>query len=403
MAWARQSKTSKLWGGAYRTEPKAKPVYLPCEHRTKTEAARAAAIAEGVARKRPGYDHLRGRTPWGEWCDQWWPTRRLEASTEESQRYSLLRVRKRWDTVPIGSIDRHAIQAWVRELERELTPASLRQPYYILSSSLRAAVPGLIDATPCVGIELPTPPPAQERYLTDVETAGILYHLDEQWRVLVELLLGTGLRIGEASGLHWHRVDLDAGTIHVVETWSRSGSHVKAYPKSGRLRVVPLTGGLVDLLVAWRDRHPDSGSCGRPHVADFYPNGRRRPGAGSCRSSLVITGDQGAPVDSGYFGRTQWRQACRLAGIEHATPHSTRHTYASRLLTAGVPIARVSKLLGHSSIQVTERVYAHLIDDAHDEVRAALEGWQSGDANRDAAGRPSEGQERSTWRRPRAL
>jgi integrase len=83
---------------------------------------------------------------------------------------------------------------------------------------------------------------------------------------------------------------------------------------------------------------------------------------------------------------------CRLAGIEHATPHSTRHTYASRLLTAGVPIARVSKLLGHSSIQVTERVYAHLIDDAHDEVRAALEGWQGGETT-----------DRTSWRRPRAI
>ena len=57
-----------------------------------------------------------------------------------------------------------------------------------------------------------------------------------------------------------------------------------------------------------------------------------------------------------------------------------------------MPIARVSKLLGHSSIQVTERVYAHLIDDAHDEVRAALEGWQGGEDE----GRPA-------WRRPRAL
>jgi integrase len=52
----------------------------------------------------------------------------------------------------------------------------------------------------------------------------------------------------------------------------------------------------------------------------------------------------------------------------------------------------VSKLLGHSSIQVTERVYAHLIDDAHDDVRAALEGW-----------RPDEGEGRPTWRRPRAI
>ena len=123
MAWARQSAKSKLWGGVYRRPGQKNPVYLPCEHRTKAEAKRAASVEEDRAHRRPGYDAGRGRTPWGQWCDQWWPTRDLEASTAESQRYALLRVRARWDDVPIGSIDRAAVKAWVRELGRELTPS----------------------------------------------------------------------------------------------------------------------------------------------------------------------------------------------------------------------------------------------------------------------------------------
>jgi site-specific recombinase XerD len=53
--------------------------------------------------------------------------------------------------------------------------------------------------------------------------------------------------------------------------------------------------------------------------------------------------------------------------------HDCRHTYASRLVTAGVSLARVQYLLGHESITTTQR-YSHLQDDGHDEVRAALAG-----------------------------
>lgn len=372
MPWARQSKGG-LWGGVYRAPGNPKPIYLPCEHRTKTEAKRAAALEEDRAHRRPGSDPHGPRTLYGTWCDEWWPTRNIEASTRASQTSSLRRVRDRWDRVQLGMITRHGVQSWVNGLLRNLSPASIRQPYYLLASSLDAAVEHrLIDVSPCSGIALPVVPPAQERFLTADEVEGLREHLHGQWRLLLEILLGTGLRIGEAAGLHWHRVDLDAGVLRVVETWSRAGKHVKAYPKSRRLRSVPLTDDLVERLRAWRVEHPPAGSCGRAHVAFGPDRTRRRPGSSlECRSSLVITGDHGAPVDSGYFGGHQWAAAVEAAGIAHCTPHSTRHTYASRLLTAGVPIARVSKLLGHSSIKVTER-YAHVMTEGFDEVRSAL-------------------------------
>ena len=56
--------------------------------------------------------------------------------------------------------------------------------------------------------------------------------------------------------------------------------------------------------------------------------------------------------------RTAFKNACDRAGIKNLRFHDLRHTFATRLVLAGVDLATVSKLLGHSSIQMTMR-YAH--------------------------------------------
>lgn len=60
--------------------------------------------------------------------------------------------------------------------------------------------------------------------------------------------------------------------------------------------------------------------------------------------------------------------ACRRAGITNFRIHDLRHTCAAWLVSAGIPLTEVRDLLGHSTIQMTER-YAHL---APENVRAAV-------------------------------
>jgi len=64
---------------------------------------------------------------------------------------------------------------------------------------------------------------------------------------------------------------------------------------------------------------------------------------------------KGKPIGS---IRKAFNNACRRAGIKNLRFHDLRHTFATRLVLAGVDLATVSKLLGHSSIQMTMR-YAH--------------------------------------------
>ncbi len=358
MAWSEKTPSGK-WRGGYRTAD-GKRRYRTFPHKRAAERwaqSEEQKVVDGSRR-----DPITGRTTWAAWAEQWWPSRKLEPGAMRSQ-VSLRdnHVKPRWGDVALRDIQHMAVQAWVNSLTPGLSASSAQQSYYMLSASLKAAVrAGLLDTTPCYAVKLPRRPPAPERYLTDDEVAAVFDQLDSHYRLLVEILLESGLRLGEAVALHTHRVNFEARTVDVVEKWDQYAHIVRAYPKGKRRRTVPLTDRLAMLLRAQLNGRPVERSCGFEHE-----NGS------VCRSALVMTGPRGAVIDPHNFTNVKFSEALDLAKIGHARPHDLRHTFASRLVTAGVSIARLQKLLGHESIATTER-YAHLQDDGHDEIRAAL-------------------------------
>lgn len=314
-------------------------------------------VADGSTR-----DPAKGRMKWSAWCETWWPTRKMSPGYARSQ--VTLRdnhVLPRWGDVPLNKIEHMDIQEWLNGLPAVLSASSSIQCLRQLSASFKAAIrAGVIDYTPCTGVVLPRLPLAPERYFTDDEVENLFQEFDGVYRLLVELLLGTGLRIGEAIALHRHRVDLTVGTIDVVEKWDANVRLITPYTKGRRRRTVPITDELGRLLRAWFAAHPSQPECGFPHEKGSV-----------CRSALAMVGPHGAVIDPHNFTNVKWSAALKRAGIGHARVHDLRHTYASRLVTRGISLPRLQVLLGHESITTTMR-YAHLITDDHDEVRAAL-------------------------------
>jgi len=192
---------------------------------------------------------------------------------------------------------------------------------------------------------------------------------------VVEFVAETGLRAGEVFHLRWPSVDLATNMFRIERARKpvRMGGTVWR-PKNRKWRVVVLTEPARAILVRLRELAVRESAV--------------RESAAGLEDALVFENENGAPyhtlshapdgvaVRHGYF-----KDAVEAAGLRgKVTFHSLRHLFAVRLLTRGVPVETVSKLMGHSSIAITVDRYGQYAADAaypkeairrYDEVRRA--------------------------------
>jgi integrase len=98
---------------------------------------------------------------------------------------------------------------------------------------------------------------------------------------------------------------------------------------------------------------------------------------------LLFRGDRGGHLDYAGWRGDDWTPAVRAAGL-HRTPYSLRHSFASFAIAAGIPTFEIARMMGTSIAQI-EKTYGHLLPDALERGRAALEAF---DARANAAQGP---------------
>lgn len=298
---------------------------------------------------------------WGAWVSEWWPTRAIEPETERTEAGMIRKhLEPTWRNKRVTEITRHDVQAWATKLvsgDKPLSPGSARRVLGVLVSSLSGAIDaGIIDTNPATRIKLPPAPTGREVFLTHEQFDALIEAIPhEEDAALVLFLANTGLRWGEAAGLHWHNLDAERGVIAVADVLS--GAEIKPYPKGRRQRHVPVFDWVMENI----ERPKELAPCPVKHRE------------GKCRSGLVFPAKNGGARDDRNFARRVLAPAMEDAGIAElgATLHDLRHTYASWLIQGGVPIERISELLGHASLSTTQ-IYAHLAPARHDELAAAL-------------------------------
>ena len=158
----------------------------------------------------------------------------------------------------------------------------------------------------------------------------------------------TGLRRGEALGLRWVDVDLIAAEITVRQQLVQVGRRVEFGPpktSSGEHRVIELDDVTVGALIAQQMRQQTE----RDEWGDAYTD-----------LNLVFAREDGSPVLPDTSSKTFQRLAV-AAGVRPIRLHDLRHGQASLMLAAGVPLAIVSKRLGHSTLGITSDTYSHLL------------------------------------------
>lgn len=301
------------------------------------------------------------------WCDRW-----LDELLPGTVRETTLRMYRtrlgRWRG-PLGEtrLDRltpAAIQRALSQMLTEVSPAYARGCLVALIACLAAARRlGVLHTDPCAGVIPPRAPKAERAWLRQPEVDHLLAVAAAAQPDLVllwTLAVTAGLRRGELAGLRWQDVDLREGVIAVrqqrVEASGQARfSELKA---KGSRRSVPL---IPRALAALTAQHARTGG-----------------------GDLVFARADGTgwPV---HLLDVRWRTLKALAGYPAVRLHDLRHTAASLMLAAGVPLVVVSRVLGHASIAITADLYGHLDVAA---TRAALAPFGASfeaDAARDAA------------------
>lgn len=249
--------------------------------------------------------------------------------------------------LPLTALTEHDVANWVKHLETTggrsgtgQSPKTIANKHGFLSGALATAVPKLIPANPAAGRRLPrgSGDDHERVYLSRDDFAVLLKAVTEPWRPLVEFLVASGCRWGEAVALKPSDVDLEKNEVRIRRAWkytSTKGYHLGP-PKTKRskrdVKVSRNVLAKLDLTGEWV----------------FANTGRGRRAAGG-------------PVRYPNFHANVWTPAVQRSGlVEKPSPHDLRHTCASWMIAKGVPLAVVSRHLGHESIQITVDVYGHL-------------------------------------------
>lgn len=195
---------------------------------------------------------------------------------------------------------------------------------------------------------------------TGSQIAAFIEHVEgSRWAPLWELAVGTGMRRGELMALAWSDIDLEAGTLNVERSTTQlDQKRVTTTPKNHECRAIALDDHLVASLRTWRTKQAAERLAWGPEYENV--------------EDLVFTWQNGAPMLPDYvtktFGKLQAevneaRTSAELDPLPRLTLHELRHSHATLLLRAGVPVHIVAKRLGHKDPSVTLNVYADVIPD----------------------------------------
>lgn len=312
-----------------------------------------------------------------DYCDEYVDRRergakRVEPSTARSYHVTANQIRRYWPDMHLCDVRPKDVDDLEDNMAMSgLSVSSIRKAHVMLHSVFKELVVNdVLDKDPMLGTKAPTPKKTHPNAYGLADLPLITSKLAQlplsSPVVAANLALYGGVRRGEAAGLRWSDVDLGGG-VFTVRRAIGSGEHGKPYVKTpktdhdGNGRVVPIPSQLGKVLAAWKRQAKETAlSLGIGDISEWYVCGK----------------PDGTPSDLDYLSKC-WTQIARSFGITgldgHAvTFHGLRHTYANALIHgSSVDTKTVSSIMGHSSTNVTENIYAE--DDPTPKLMAAKE------------------------------
>ena len=289
----------------------------------------------------------------GEWLQEWLKVYVMPSVKPRTyDRYvSLANHAKPIWNVKLTSLLPAHLQKLYNALLAVLAPRTVKGVHFCLRGALKQAVINqLIYSNPADGVRLPKVKDVEIAVFTAKEIKAIFKAAENhRYPVIVLLAYTTGMRMSECLGLRWEYVDTKKGTVRVYQTVSKSilrGTELSEPKTKNSRRVIPVPADTITALTAHKLKY-------------------------GIKSGLMFPTENGTPMHATHYSVYIFDRIKKDAGITKGF-HTFRHTHASELLAAGVPVVDVSRRLGHARVSTTLDVYGHLIPSSESKVTAAV-------------------------------
>jgi integrase len=269
------------------------------------------------------------------------------ATANRYRRYVSKDITEVFGSMPLTAVTEDTVGRWVKQMTG--SAKTVQNKHGFLSGAFSAAVrKGLIPANPCEGRRLPEGEEAEQVHLTPAEFQLLHDCLPAKWRPLAFWLVSTGMRFSEATALQPKDIDITKRTVRVNKAWKYASARgdLKIGPPKTKKSNRTITVNPAELAVLKLD------------------------------GEWCFTNGAGNPIRAQEFFNQGWkpaREKAQTLGLEKAPRvHDLRHTHASWLINAGVPLPVVQARLGHENITTTIGMYYHVDQRAEQQAAATV-------------------------------
>lgn len=328
--------------------------------RFKTEQEALIWKTEQISAMHKGTFVLPSTITVGEWAVEWLATYKkgtIKQTTYEHYLYLATHISS-IATIPLQELKPPQVQKLFTELiAKGLSANTVSKVFnflkYLYSKALQ------LDMVNKNIMLLVTPPKFEKKQIEiftrdEIERIFITCRNNKTYYPMILLMATTGMRKGEVLGLRWCDFNITNKEIHINKSLQKTkafGSLLDTPKTKSAIRKIKLTDDVVKVL-----RELKSNS----NTIDIK------------QEKLCFVTKTDNSLSSNNFDRF-WRETLKKSEITYKKMHVLRHTHATELLAAGVPIIEVSRRLGHSKISHTLEMYGHAIPNYDEKIAAKVQ------------------------------
>lgn len=243
---------------------------------------------------------------------------------------------------------------WVRQKKPVPAPTIIKAHTVLHTALARAEETGLILRNVADHARPPKAPHKEMQIWSEMEVNRFLITArEDRFYTLYYLAVVTGMREMELLGLKWQDLDQARGILHVSRQLARSGGGMLDQKTKAAKRSIQVGAGTLKVL----NEHYQAQSKERYQAGDHWKE-----------TDLIFTSTIGTAVNYKNMLDRSFKPLIKAAGVPAIRFHDLRHTAASLMLNQGVPIFKVSKILGHAKPSITSDIYGHVVPNAMDGI-----------------------------------